>query len=179
MVKGGDLDCQPHGALPMEIHRGTVSAREPALGCGNRPCFLWRTRVKQFQSEKLIFIPSLLSLARTEKLKASRPQVPFGSMESIFSCVAVAFQRGRSQRMVGVGVRGVVMVMAVIWPMAVVRRVVVVMGNRDAVGLAGPGALQFAERAAFRESLHMVVVAFLRSSNVLLEAQHLGAVLAE
>ena len=53
------------------------------------------------------------------------------------------------------------------------------MGNRDAVGLAGTRALQFAERAAFRESFHVVVVAFLRTPNVLFEAQHLGAVLAE
>ena len=55
----------------------------------------------------------------------------------------------------------------------------VVMGNRDAVGLAGTRALQFAERAAFRKSLHVVVVAFLGTSHVLFEAQHLGAVLAE
>ena len=31
------------------------------------------------------------------------------------------------------------------------------MGNRDAVGLAGTRALQFAKRAAFRKAFHMVV----------------------
>ena len=53
------------------------------------------------------------------------------------------------------------------------------MGNRDAVGLAGTRALQFAELAAFRKAFHVVVMAFLGTSNVLFEAQHLGAVLAE
>ena len=53
------------------------------------------------------------------------------------------------------------------------------MANRDAVGLAGTRALQFAKRAAFRKAFHMVVVAFLGASHVLFEAQHLGAVLAE
>ena len=114
MVQGRALDCQPHGAIFVEIHRVTVSSHEPALGCGNRPCFLWRTRVKHVQSEKLIFIPSLLSLARTEKLKASRPQVLFRSMDSIFRDAVVAFQRGRAQGMVSVGIRGVMVVMAVV-----------------------------------------------------------------
>ena len=52
------------------------------------------------------------------------------------------------------------------------------MANRDAVGLAGTRALQFAKSAAFRKAFHMVVVAFLDASHVLFEAQHLGAVLA-
>ena len=53
------------------------------------------------------------------------------------------------------------------------------MGDWNAVGLASARALPLAERAAFRKSLHMVVVAFLRTSNVLFESKHLGAVLAE
>ena len=55
----------------------------------------------------------------------------------------------------------------------------VVMGNRYAVGLAIPCALQFAECAALRESFHVVVVAFLRKPDVLFEAQHLSSVLAK
>ena len=94
-------------------------------------------------------------------------------MESIFRNAFVALQRGRPQGVVGMGIRGVMVVMAVLRPVAVV------MGNRDAVGLASPCAFPFAERAAFRDSFHVVVVAFLRASNVLFEAQHLGSVLAE
>ena len=47
------------------------------------------------------------------------------------------------------------------------------MANRDAVGLAGTRALQFAERAAFRKAFHVVVMAFLGTSNVLLSLIHI------
>ena len=94
-------------------------------------------------------------------------------MDSIFRSVASALQCYRPKGMVGMGIRGVMVVMAVVCPMAVL------MANRDAVGLAGTRALQFAKRAAFRKAFHVVVVAFLGASHVLFEAQHLGAVLAE
>ena len=47
-------------------------------------------------------------------MATSQLQVLFGSMESIFRDPVIAFQRGRAQRMVGVGIRGVVVVMAVV-----------------------------------------------------------------
>ena len=67
--------------------------------------------------------------------------------------------------------------------MAVLMRVAVVMGeagrNRMSIRLAGSGALALAERAAFFNSLHVVVMTLLGSPDVLLKAQNLGAVLAE
>ena len=53
-------------------------------------------------------------------MATSQQQVLFGSMESIFRDAVVAPQRGRPEGMVGVGIRGVVVVMAVVWSMAVV-----------------------------------------------------------
>ena len=55
----------------------------------------------------------------------------------------------------------------------------VVMGGSDAIGLAGPCALEFTEGAALRQTLHVVVMTFLNASNVLLEAQHLSSVFAQ
>ena len=54
----------------------------------------------------------------------------------------------------------------------------VVMGVSDAIGLAGPCAFEFTEGAAFRQTLYVVMMTFLNTSNVLLEAQHLSSVLA-
>ena len=53
-------------------------------------------------------------------MATSQLQVLFGSMESIFRDAVVAFQRGRSQRVFGMGIRRVMVVMAVVWTMAVV-----------------------------------------------------------
>ena len=73
---------------------------------------------------------------------------------------------------VGIGVGGVmVMLTSVI--------VMVLMGDGNTIRLAGPRAFPLAERAALRQPLHVVMVAFLSSANVLLEAQHLGPVFAE
>ena len=47
-------------------------------------------------------------------MATSELQVLFGSMESIFRDAVVALQRGRPQGMVGVGIRGVMVVMAVV-----------------------------------------------------------------
>ena len=55
----------------------------------------------------------------------------------------------------------------------------VLMGDGNTIRLAGPRAFPLAERAALRQPLHVVMVAFLSSANVLLEAQHLGPVFAE
>ena len=55
----------------------------------------------------------------------------------------------------------------------------VVMGVSDAIGLAGPCALEFTEGAAFGQTLHVVMMTFLNASNVLLEAQHLSSVFAQ
>ena len=57
--------------------------------------------------------------------------------------------------------------------------VMVLMGDGNTIRLAGPRAFPLAERAALRQPLHVVMVAFLSSANVLLEAQHLGPVFAE
>ena len=61
----------------------------------------------------------------------------------------------------------------------VVMRPVRVQGNRNPVGLACTSALQFAKRAAFGKPLHMVVMALLSASNVLLETKHLSPVFTQ
>ena len=55
---------------------------------------------------------------------------------------------------------------------------VMFMGDRITIRLAGPCALPYAERAALRKSFHVVVVTFLRAAHVLFKAQHLGPVFA-
>ena len=52
-------------------------------------------------------------------------------------------------------------------------------GDRHAIRLAGAGAFALAERAALRQSLHVVVVALLDPTDVLFKAEHLCSVLAE
>ena len=86
-------------------------------------------------------------------------------------------QREGTERMLSVGVRGMVMLvirftmgMAVFMAMS---------PRRDSIGLAGPRAFPLAERAAFSQSLHVVVVTLLGPSHILFKAQHLGSVLAE
>ena len=59
-------------------------------------------------------------------MATSQLQVLFGSMESIFRDPVIAFQRGRSKRMVGMGVRGVMVVVVVVRAMAVVRPMAVI-----------------------------------------------------
>ena len=51
--------------------------------------------------------------------------------------------------------------------------------QRNSVGLAGPGAFPLAQVTALGEPFHVVVVAVLGGSHLSLEAEHLGAVLAE
>jgi hypothetical protein len=51
--------------------------------------------------------------------------------------------------------------------------------KRNTIRLADSRAFPFAECAAFSESLHVMVVALLGSSNILFKAQNLGSVLAE
>ena len=71
----------------------------------------------------------------------------------------------------------VVMGMAVVIGMAVLMR----MAGRDwvSIRLAGSRALALAEGAAFFNSLDVMVVTLLGATDVLLEAQNLGPVLAE
>ena len=71
------------------------------------------------------------------------------------------------------GVGGVVVMLTSVIVM------MVLMGDGNTIRLAGPCAFPFAERAALRQPLHVVVVAFLCSAYVLLEAQDLGPVFAE
>ena len=70
------------------------------------------------------------------------------------------------------GVAGMVMSLA----MAV--RVVMVV-DRNTIGLAGPCAFPFAKRAGLLETFDMVVMAFLCQADVLFEAEHLGPVFAQ
>ena len=67
----------------------------------------------------------------------------------------------------------VVMAMAVVIPMAVAWR------DRNAIRLAGAGAFALTQGAALCEPLHVMVMTFLSPPDVLLKAEHLGAVLAE
>ena len=74
--------------------------------------------------------------------------------------------------------------MAVVMPMLMPVAVVMPMGmapqgNRNAIGLAGAGALVVAEVAALAEAFDVVVVAVLGRAHFGFEAQHLGPVLAQ
>ena len=69
------------------------------------------------------------------------------------------------------GVDRVVMTVVVAMPMAA-------MGQRHAIGLAGPGAFVLAELAGLVESFHVVVMAVLRRAYFGFKAQHLLAVFA-
>ena len=70
------------------------------------------------------------------------------------------------------GIDRVVMSVVVAVPMAA-------MGQRHAIGLAGPSAFAFAELAGLIKPLHMVVMAVLRRPNLGFKAKHLLAVFAE
>ena len=92
--------------------------------------------------------------------------------------------------MIRVGIAHMMMVMGL--PMLVaapmVMAVVVIMagmgfgsgaGERLAVGLAGPGAFGLTKLAALHQPLDVVVMAVLGRPHLMLETEHLGAVLAE
>ena len=81
-------------------------------------------------------------------------------------------QREGTERMLSVGVGGMVMPVPVLVLMAVSLK-------RDTIGLASPRAFPLAERAALGQSLHVMVVTLLGPSHILFKAQHLGSVLAE
>ena len=68
---------------------------------------------EQFQSENLIFASSLLSLSRTVSLVTEK-RFPLSVMDSIFRSVASALQRYRPKGVIGVGIRGVMVGMAVV-----------------------------------------------------------------
>ena len=70
------------------------------------------------------------------------------------------------------GVDRVVMGVVVAVPMAAV-------GQRHAIGLAGPGAFVLAELAGLVEPFHVVVMAVLRRAHFGFKAQHLLAVFAQ
>ena len=67
--------------------------------------------------------------------------------------------------------------MAVIVLPVVVGPVIVV--ALDRIGLTHAGAFPFTERAALRQTLHMVMVAFLGPAHILFKAEHLGPVFTE
>ena len=70
------------------------------------------------------------------------------------------------------GVDRVVMGVVVAVPMAA-------MGQRHAIGLAGPGAFVLAELAGLVQPFHVVVMAVLRRAHFGFKAQHLLAVFAQ
>ena len=78
--------------------------------------------------------------------------------------------------MLSVGVRGMVMPVALLVPVPVIMGVIL---KRSTIGLAGPRAFQLAERAALSQSLDVMVVTFLGPPYILFKAQHLSSVLAE
>ena len=79
--------------------------------------------------------------------------------------------------MFSVGIGGVVMLVI---RLTVLMAVCMAMSpRRDTIGLAGSCAFQLAERAAFSQSLDVMVVTFLGPSYILFKAQHLSSVLAE
>ena len=70
------------------------------------------------------------------------------------------------------GIDRVVMAVVVAVPMAAI-------GQRHAIGLAGPGAFVLAELAGLVEPFHVVVMAVLRRAHFGFKAQHLLAVFAQ
>ena len=70
-----------------------------------------------------------------------------------------------------------VIVIAVIVMAVIVGPVIVV--SRDHFDLADTGALSLAERAAFRQPLHVVMVALLGPAHVLFKAEDLSPVFAK
>ena len=70
------------------------------------------------------------------------------------------------------GIDRVVMAVVVAVPMAA-------MGQRHAIGLAGPGAFVLAELAGLVEPFHVVVMAVLRRAHLGFKTQHLLAVFAQ
>ncbi len=85
--------------------------------------------------------------------------------------------------MIGVGVRRMAVVRVVMVMRVVVRVVVVVawaaQGQGNTIGLAGARALPLAEGAALHQPFHVVMVAVLGGTHLLLEAEHMGPVLAQ
>jgi hypothetical protein len=98
--------------------------------------------------------------------------------------------------MIRVGIAHMMMVMALpmlvaapmVMAVTVLVAVVVIMagmgfasgaGERLAVGLAGPGAFGLTQLAALHQPLDVVVMAVLGRPHLMLETEHLGAVLAE
>ena len=102
-------------------------------------------------------------------------------LRGIFRGLQRSVQRYGAQRMLSMGIRGVMvrmvrftMLMAVLMAMFMAVSL-----KRNTIGLADPSAFPLAECAAFSESLHVMVVALLGPSHILFKAQNLGSVLAE
>ena len=62
---------------------------------------------------------------------------------------------------------------------SIAMAVTVIVVPRDGLDLADTGAFPFTQRAAFRQPLHVVMVAFLGSAHILFKTQHLSPVLTE
>ena len=127
--------------------------------------------------------PSRISRILTEIGCVNPPKTLFSLRLSrgIFRGLQRSVQRYGAQRMLSMGIRGVLvrmirftMLMAVF--MAVFMAVSL---KRNTIRLADPRAFPLAECAAFSESLHVMVVALLGPSHILFKAQNLGSVLAE
>ena len=127
--------------------------------------------------------PSRISrvLAEIGCVNPSKTLFSLRFLKGILRGLQRSVQRYWAQRMLSMGIGGVMvrmirftMLMAVL--MAIFMAVSL---KRNTIGLAGPCAFQLAERAAFSESLHVMVVTFLDPSHILFKAQHLSSVLAE
>ena len=98
-------------------------------------------------------------------------------LKGILGGLQRSVQRYWAQRMLSMGIGGVMVRMI---RFTMLMAVFMVMSpRRDSIGLADPRAFPLAERAAFSESLHVMVVALLGPSHILFKAQNLGSVLAE
>ena len=101
--------------------------------------------------------------------------------KGIFRGLPRSVQRYWAQRMLRMGIGGM-MVRMIRFTMFMAMNMAVFMAvslKRNTIRLADSRAFPFAECAAFSESLHVMVVALLGSSNILFKAQNLGSVLAE
>ena len=101
----------------------TVTAGEPTSACGKQRFFVWKKRANPGEANS-IRKPDLFSVAAVafeNRVIGDKPAA--GSLwiyGIIFGVPAIAFQRARPKRMVGMGIGGVMVVMAVVCPMAVV-----------------------------------------------------------
>ena len=163
-----------------ENHRCTASDRLQCQSPWKTTIFLWKTQEQLVQyaiHQPRLYVQISLDLRETTTHKIQEIENDSRNASSLLLFDAACNKGAGSQRMLGVRVRVVTMLMGVI-PLGVR-----VMGqsqrDRHTIGLASSGAFTLTEIATIAQALHMVVVAGLSQTNLCLKAQHLCSVLTE